>query len=271
MTNLSAVRKAAEEEFQIRRWKSWAWAEKGFEKALSAILNEPDLPERCGTVIWHTHTKRVYRLDLPPELGGFHVALKIAAPKHKRDRILPRLSQAAREMINFRLFKHLGIPVVRLLAGGDERHGIFLQKSRIVSLFAEEYRSGLDLMPSPDGSKPQTPSLPQTRRDFLAFNIPLIAHLHEAGCFHSAFRPYNILMKHLPDGKLDCLWLDVATCSFRNRPAFLQKRCRLTDLRGFFKCMVPTEEEAHFSAALYKKEYPACALSGEELFQAAFR
>lgn len=270
MTEITRLLQVVKKEFHLRRLHSWSWSENGFEKTLSAIRNDPDLPARCGTVVWKTRSKRVYRLELPPEQGEFPLALKIVHPKRKYEPFTPRFSPVAREMINFRIFEHLGVPMVHLLAGGDERNGIFLHNSWMISRFADGYRNGLDFMPSPDKSHPPLCTDPETRHDFLAINLPVIAHLHEAGCFHRAFRPYNILMKRLPNGKLDCIWLDVASCSFRKRPPFLRRKCSLADLQGFFACMFPTEEEARFSAALYQKEYSGCGFPENELFKAIF-
>lgn len=168
-----------------------------------------------------------------------------------------------REMINFRLFESLGIPMVSLLAGGETRRGPVLRENFLVTRFAEGYVCGKELMPGSDAAQ-ERPD-PETVRDFLAFNMPLIARLHEAGCCHRAFRPYNIMMRRGTDGGMDCLWLDVASCVFYPLPAFAMRGMFLHDLGRFFCDLQLDAEQIRFAANLYLKHNARFGVSPEKL------
>lgn len=263
---LIAAAQEAKREFGLGQWHTWSWADPAFAATANAIRNDPDFLRKYGKTIWTTHSKRVWRVDLPPELGGFSIAYKTGRPARSlRYMLLP--SQISREMVNFRLFEKIGIPVVGLLAGGNVRKNGVLEEAWMMSRFADGYRSGLDFMGPPDGSPPVCTD-PETRHDFMAFNMPLIAHLHEVRCYCRSFRPYNILMKRLPDGKLDCVWLDLSSPYFYFLPELFFRHWNVLDLKNFFKCMRPTEEELRFSLTLYLKHHPRCPLSFSDFYTA---
>ena len=227
-------------EFGYKKFRTWAWSDPSMLKVLDELRTDP---EKYGKVIWATRRKKVYRLDLP---DGTAVAYKTGCP-NKRFRYLFVKSSGLREMINYRIFRNaFNIPLVKLLAGGEVKCGPLLQNMWIMTRFAKDYQDGR-VLETADA---------QTRKDFLAFNIPLIAKLHRAGCYHRGFRPYNILIKRMDDGSLDCLWLDVASCYFYFLPSPLLRPLFRKDLIEFFRVFKPTPDELAFAMDLYAKENP---------------
>ena len=238
-------------EFSYKKFRTWAWSDPSMLKILDDLRSDP---EKYGKVIWATRRKKVYRLILP---DGTAVAYKTGCP-NKKFRYMFVQSSGLREMINYRIFRNaFNIPLVQLLAGGEVKRGPILQNAWIMTRFAEGYEDGRVL------AKADT----QTRKDFLAFNIPLIAKLHKAGCYHRAFRPYNILMKRKEDGTLDCLWLDVASCYFYFLPAIFLRRAFLDDLIQFFKVFAPTADELQFAMDLYAQGNPRIGLTAAKLIK----
>lgn len=236
-------------EFSYKKFRTWAWSDPSMLKILDDLRSDP---EKYGKVIWATRRKKVYRLVLP---DGTSVAYKTGCP-NKKFRYMFVQSSGLREMINYRIFRNaFNIPLVQLLAGGEVKRGPILQNAWIMTRFATGYEDGR-VLATADA---------QTRKDFLAFNIPLIAKLHKAGCYHRAFRPYNILMKRKEDGSLDCLWLDVASCYFYFLPAIFLRRAFLDDLIQFFKVFAPTADELQFAMDLYAQGNPGIGWTAEML------
>ena len=67
-------RQAALADMKARLRTSWRWAEPGFERALDYLLT-PEAREQ-GEKIWQTRHKAVWKIQLPPELGGLCAVLK---------------------------------------------------------------------------------------------------------------------------------------------------------------------------------------------------
>lgn len=238
-------------EFNHKKFRTWAWADPSMLNILDDLRSTP---EKYGKTIWQTRHKKVYRLELP---DGRSVAYKTGNP-NKKFRYMFVQSSGLREMINYRIFRNaFNIPLPQLLACGEVKCGSVVKNTWMITRFVEDYQDGR-VLSSADA---------QTRKDFLAFNMPLIAKLHKAGCYHRAFRPYNILLKRKEDGTLDCLWLDVASCYFYFLPAFFLRRAFLDDLIKFFQCFSPTQEELELAAALYVQGNPRIGMSAEKLTQ----
>lgn len=236
-------------EFSHKKFRSWAWSDPSMLKILDELRSDP---EKFGEVIWSTRRKKVYRLQLP---DGRMVAYKTGRTR-SRFRYLFFHTPGLREMVNFRIFRNaFNIPLVQLLAGGEIQNGLIKRTAWIITRFAEDYVDGSAL----------TTADSQTRKDFLAFNMPLIAKLHKAGCYHRAFRPYNILMKRQADGSLDCLWLDLASCYFYFLPTIFLRHLFLDDLIKFFQCFAPTPEELQLAADLYVQGNPGIGWTAEML------
>ncbi len=236
-------------EFGYKKFRTWAWSDPAMLKILDDLRSDP---EKYGSLIRSTAQKKVYRLNLP---DGRVIAYKTGCPD-KKFRYMFVKSSGLRELINYRIFRNaFNIPLVQLLAGGEVKCGPVLQSAWIMTRFAEGYEDGRVLADADA----------QTRKDFLAFNMPLIAKLHKAGCYHRAFRPYNILMKRHEDGALDCLWPDVSSCYFYFLPAIFLRRAWLDDLIRFFKCFLPAEDELQFALDLYAQDNPRIGMTAEEL------
>lgn len=238
-------------EFNHKKFRTWAWADPSMLNLLDDLRSTP---EKYGTIIWQTRHKKVYRLELP---DGTSVAYKTGNP-NKKFRYMFVQSSGLREMINYRIFRNaFNIPLPQLLACGEVKCGPIVQNTWIITRFVEDYQDGR-VLSSADA---------QTRKDFLAFNMPLIAKLHKAGCYHRGFRPYNILMKRLDDGSLDCIWLDVASCYFYFLPAIFLRPAFLDDLIKFFQVFAPTQEELSFAIECYLPHNPRIGLNAKELLQ----
>ncbi len=236
--------------------RSWSWHDEILLDAdtLAAVRNNPE----SGELIWKTSSKRVYKVG--------DIAYKCGTPRPPA-RYIFLLSPSAREMINFHIFKQLDIPLVQLLAGGEGRKFCRPpEKGWVMTRFAKNYLCGSELIAGL--AKPENAALPgdaELRTDFLRFNMPLIARLHNAGCYHRGFRPYNIMFRRLESGALDCLWLDIASCVFYPLPDFMLRGMFLTDLKKFFIQFQPTDAELDLAAELYLKTCTRLHLSKARL------
>ncbi len=242
--------------------RSWCW--NGSEITAETLKEIRREPEKYGTTIWKTSSKRVCRINVPG--SDIVLAYKCSKPRPPA-RYLFLLSPSAREMINFFIFAKLGIPLVQMFAGGEDRKfGIPPENCWVMTRFAEDYLCGFELMPHT--TIPKTTNLaedPVIRADFLRFNMPLIAKLHNAGCYHRGFRPYNIMFRRLADGRLDCLWLDIASCVFYPLPDIFLKSMFLNDLKKFFHSFQATAEELELAADIYLQNCGRLHLTREEL------
>ncbi len=237
--------------------RSWSWRDEAALDAETFAAIRKD-PEKDGIITWQTHSKKVYKIS--------GAAYKTSKPRPPA-RYIFLLSPSAREVINFRIFRELGIPLVQLLAGGEDRK-LFRPPRNcwVMTRFAEDYLSGWELIPG--CAKEENKALPENkelRKEFLRINLPLIARLHNAGCYHRGFRPYNIMFKVMNGGKMDCLWLDLASCVFYPLPDFMLRSKFLTDLKKFFAAYLATPEEVSFGAEIYLAHCKRLHISREEL------
>ena len=229
--------------------KSWSWCKDNFENTLDVIQNKF---EEYGEVIWHTRTKNVYKVTLPENLGGEVFAYKNTKVR-KVFRYLLVSSSGFREMINFKKFQQLGLPVVEIAAGGETRENGLLRNTWLVTKFAQNYQSGLTLL---DKSW-------ELKKEFLMYNLPLIAKVHNDGCHHRGLHPGNLLYKKDGDNPMTCLWLDFGSCNYYPLPQFLLKKCFISDIKMLFDTMKLTKEERLEVIDCYLENMPVFSMSKE--------
>lgn len=259
-TRVISLFRQAKKEFGMSQFHSWQWADPALTDSLEQIRTRPG---EMGEVIWRTRRKAVYRMDLENDIS---LAYKTGNPgKTFRYRFLP--SPSAREMINYRIFPEFGVPLVQLLGGGEVRRGTRLEESWLITRFAEGYESGI-VFGSRDAQTPPVCTDPALRREFLQINIPLLADLNDAGCYHRGFRPYNILFKTTDAGAMECLWLDIASCVFYFLPDFCLRKLFLEDLTRFFEFFKATDEELELTAALYLSHTNRLGMTGSQFTKA---
>ena len=221
--NPGQLKRRALSEMHIRFGSSWFHSEPGFQAVKKAFFEAPEL-FAGGEVIWKTRNKAVRKVTLPAEYGGITLAFKDYAGI-KPLRYALRCSKTALEAANYRAFTALGIPMATLLFAGDDRKNFRLNRSFLATRFAEGYVDGREFLPG--GSLRGTPE----QKEFIDRNLVYVAWLHSIHCFHKAVRVFNFLWKPLGDGKIDIVWIDVASCRFLSVPGCVFRKSR-TPRRG---------------------------------------
>ena len=258
--NPGQLKRRALSEMHIRFGSSWFHSEPGFQAVKKAFFEAPEL-FAGGEVIWKTRNKAVRKVTLPAEYGGITLAFKDYAGI-KPLRYALRCSKTALEAANYRAFTALGIPMATLLFAGDDRRNFRLNRSFLATRFAEGYVDGREFLPG--GSLRGTPE----QKEFIDRNLVYVAGLHSIHCFHKAVRVFNFLWKPLGDGKIDIVWIDVASCRFLSVPGCVFRKYMVKDLAMFFRDLELPDEELRNALENYRKHNPNCALSGNGLFEA---
>ena len=225
--NPGQLKRRALSEMHIRFGSSWFHSEPGFQAVKKAFFEAPEL-FAGGEVIWKTRNKAVRKVTLPAEYGGITLAFKDYAGI-KPLRYALRCSKTALEAANYRAFTALGIPMATLLFAGDDRRNFRLNRSFLATRFAEGYVDGREFLPG--GSLRGTPE----QKEFIDRNLVYVAGLHSIHCFHKAVRVFNFLWKPLGDGKIDIVWIDVASCRFLSVPGCVFRKYMVKDLAMFFR------------------------------------
>ena len=251
-------RQAALADMKARLRTSWRWAEPGFERALDYLLT-PEAREQ-GEKIWQTRHKAVWKIQLPPELGGLCAVLKSS------DKMRPLFyswnhSKIAREAANYRALASLGIPMARLLAAGDTRRNFILQDSYLVTEFAAGCQDGRVFIRG--GELAGETGL---RRAFIEENLSYLAKLHMVHCFHKGFTPYNLLWKPGSEGRpIDLRWIDVSSCCFLPLTEGMFTKYLVRDIANFFWYLKLDETEKLAALRHYLSSNTRTPLSDREL------
>ncbi len=214
---------------------SWHWAAPGFERQLELLLAPGGLDG--AECIWKTRHKEVWKVRLETPEGPQYVIYK---SKHRFRPIFYacHYSQNAREAANYRALEALGMPMAQLLGCGDFRRGRILDRSFLVTRFAEGFRDGRAFAPG----GPCADDV-ETRDEFLRRNLRLLAKMHEAHCTHRGFIPNNLLWRKQQDGSLELLWIDVASAFYLPLPEFLFSGEIARDLAFLFAPLKLEEEK----------------------------
>ena len=223
---------------------SWNWVSAEFKKGWEFLTCSP--ANSRGETIWGDIFKEVQLLTVPGENGEYRIAFKSYREK-RFFRYFLRPSLAAREARGFALAASLDIPVVKVLAFGEKRRFLNLKSSFFITAFEENTQTMLVFNERPD------------EREKLLFllkeNIVRLAKLHAANYIHGGAHPRNIIWKESPEGKIDSIWLDLA--SVRPMPKGSKKwKYLLTDLSDFTEYFKLTQEELDMLLAEYLRIYP---------------
>jgi len=254
------LKRLALSEMHIHFRSGWFHAEPGFETVQKAFFEAQQL-FKDGEVIWKTRNKEVRKVTLPAEYGGITLAFKDYNGV-KPLRYALRCSKTALEAANYRALAALGIPMATLLFAGDERKHFRLNRSFLATRFAEGYTDGREFLPG--GKLRGTPE----QKTFIERNLEYVAKLHSIHCFHKAARVFNFLWKPLGDGKVDIVWIDVASCRFLTIPKRMFEKFLVKDLANFFRDLELPDAELRDAIDHYRQHNSRCLLPAGELFEA---
>lgn len=205
---------------------SWYSCMPEFEPVLLR-LRSGGMPEDGQTrkLINFSSGKWVYRC----QSDGYDFAYKTQEGKSFW-RYLIRPSLPLRETCNYRILRKLNIPVPQVLAVGDTRCCFVLKESFLITEFLDDTKDGRVFMPGGmfrEGAE-------ELCRSFCEGHLQLLARLHDAGYFHKAFHPRNLLFRNGNNSNPELFWIDVA----RLRKAVNIRRAVIVDLHTFFRDML---------------------------------
>lgn len=220
-------------------------------------------PDGKWEVLWKTRNKFVLLLDLP---SGRQVVYKAPLRVKNFYKYLLRLSPYGKEAANFRNLQKLDLPLVKLLAAGEDRCCFKLKSGFLVTEFAGNFANGRDFIPAVN--KVNDSALTE---EFIRRNLAYLGRMHRAGWAHRGFTPANLLYRVLPeptaDGdRLELRWIDLASCIkltiFHNR-----RRQMVRDLSLFFHYFDFTEAETADLLTTYLTVNPALAADSLSLYK----
>ena len=186
---------------------SWCWIRTDAAEIRDVLRAGPPDPDPGPDVLWQTQKKTVLRLK---SVSGLDLAYKWGV----NVRWLPygfSWTQAMKEAYNFKRLAHVGLPLVKLVAVGEERGFFSIRNYFLVTEYADGFLDGRYFFESFSYE-------PRMRDEFTRRNFVLLARLHDAGFCHGGFTPMNELWRKRPEpdaegNQLDIRWVDIATCS----------------------------------------------------------
>ena len=223
---------------------SWHWNREDFSEQWKRILKEEGGSDASDGTFYKTRFKGVRLLTVPSSGGDYRVAFKTYREK-RFIRYLFRPSLAAREARGFDVAASLGIPVVEVLALGEERCCLKLVSAYFVTRFAENTESLLYFKEHPD-----------RRGDLMRLlkeNIAMLAKMHAAGYIHGGAHPRNFLWRTTADGTIESVWIDLATVRKMSPGNRKWWKYILTDLTDFTEVFQLTQAELDEVMAEYRK------------------
>lgn len=227
---------------------SWKYVDESFSRSWDYLKNlaaDFNSNENGGETIWQTKFKEVQIIDVPINDND---KIKIAFKNYHEKRFLRyflRPSLAAREAQGYEIVSSLGIPVVKVLAYGENRKFFNLVDAFFITKFEENCKTFLDFTSTPQGdSRVILLSL-------LEENIKRLATLHKAGYTHGGAHPRNFLW-FSENNNLQSIWLDLATVRKMYK---INWKYLLTDLSDFTECFQLTQEELDNLILEYRKVF----------------
>ncbi|MDR0363254.1 MAG: lipopolysaccharide kinase InaA family protein [Planctomycetota bacterium] len=207
-----------------------------------------------GDLIWHAKPNRVWKLTLPADCGGDAIVFKESLA-NRQYRYLVSPTPTAREGAHYIMLERLGLPVADLLAVGDLRTGRRLDRSFIVTRFAEGYQDGRAFVLN--GARAGDLAL---RNAFIRECVGKLALLHRIYFYHKGFKAYNVLWRESASpGLVDLCLIDFASCRFR--PKFTFAHHVVEDLADFFASLLLPESELDPHLAVYLACNPGCGMN----------
>jgi len=223
--------------------RPWCWIHTDVAEIRDILRAGPPGTDSGWGVLWVTKNK--YTLRVKTESG-----LDLACKWYAKVRQLPysfSWTLAAKEAYNFKKLSRVDLPLVRMVATGEDRGFLHIRSSFLVTEFAEGFLDGRTFFESMSNEIAM-------RDEFTRRNFVLLARLHDAGFYHQGFTPMNELWRKMPEpdaegNQLEIRWIDIATC--RRSWGWFLKRLIVQDLGNFLRFYAFTQEERREFLRIY--------------------
>ena len=194
----------------LKLFSSWRWFDCGYPEVKEILKNKQELvPGGKHQCLWRTRSKYVLLVKLS---DGREVVYKAPAAIKGVHKYLFRPGAYGMEAVNFRRLAEIGLPMVKLVAAGEERCCFVLKSGFLATEYASGFSNGRDFISGAALENENT-----LKDEFIRRNFIYLARLHGAGIIHRGFTPANLLYRKRNDpdrdgNLLDILWIDVASC-----------------------------------------------------------
>ncbi len=223
--------------------RPWLWIREDAAELRDAFRAGPPGSDSGPEVLWRTKNKYVLRIKTAS-------GLDLACKWYERIRQAPysfSWTLAAKEAYNFKRLAGLGLPLVKLVATGEDRGFLHIRTAFLVTEYADGFLDGryfFEFMAHETAM----------RDEFTRSNFVLVARLHDAGFCHGGFTPLNELWRKMPEPDaeghtMELRWLDIATCHRAWGPVL--KRRIVEDLGNFLRFYAFTEADRREHLRLY--------------------
>lgn len=229
--------------FEWTPLRPWCWIRRDAAELRDVLRAGPPGVDSGSEVLWRTKNKYVLRLKTA---SGLDLAYKCG----RNIRWLPygfSWTQAVKEAYKLKRLAHVGLPLVKLVAVGEDRGFFRIRSAFLVTEFADGFLDGRHFFESLSHET-------ALRDEFTRGNFVLLARLHDAGFFHGGFTPMNELWRRLPEPdaegrRMEIRWIDVARC--RRAWGRGLKRRIVRDLGDFLRFYPFTAEERRAHLQVY--------------------
>lgn len=254
---------------QVRYFCSWKYVNEKYASQLEELRRKNgDFNCESGyPVLWSTRSKYVLLLTVE---DGTQLVYK--APRKLRSpiRYMFRTAPWGSEAVNFQRLSEVGLPLVKLVAAGEERKFFILKYGFLITEYASGFSDGRVFF-----SHGELENAIELRDEFVRRNFIYLARMHKAGFIHNGFTPLNLLCKvrTTPDeagNLLDIKWIDVASC---RKPyfKFAFKKHIARDLSLFFYFFRFSNSEKISYLETYCQHNPGVGMTPEQLLDVIHR
>ena len=220
-------------------FRTWNCCKADFSPILPELLSGG--LKKCK-VIYRTRHKECFLVS--PEVSGLSYPVVFKRYAEKRFfRYFLRPSLAYREYLGFKLTAEAGIPAAEVVALGEKRCFVKLEEAFFVTRYLEGYRDGAEFCHSGCDEK--------LKDDFIRQNLSYLAKLHCAGLVHGCFHPRNEMWRMVENGKMDIVWIDLASVVPESKS---RRFSRKGDLLRFLKEFGLSEAKEAEYRAFYRQE-----------------